>query len=130
MRTYWKAFYIDGTSLPQFNKDGTENKYLDIRRDELSKFILYQDDKPKVVIHLDKNKKLICRKRIAMNMFSKIKEIVWLVGWQERRRGVNVQSLSFLFEDGRVEVLDRFKEEHPFESIIFLPEETLNVEDD
>ncbi len=92
----WKAIYKDGTFLPQFNNEGSENKYTDIDRVQLVQFHLIKDGKPIVVIHLDSNKRLICRRRVAKH-FSGPKagtqEVVWLVGWQENRRGVNVQMM-------------------------------------
>jgi len=125
---HWEAVYNDGTSLKQFEGD-KENKYTDIDRTKLEKFILFSDGLPKVVVHLDENKKLICRKRVAkkvglVSLQVKSEESVWLVGWQERRAGVNVQMVCALFEDGRVEVVDRFKEGHPWlYPVKFLPEE-------
>jgi hypothetical protein len=37
----WVAVYKDGSSLPQFTVEGTENKYTDIDRSNLSKFCIY-----------------------------------------------------------------------------------------
>ncbi len=125
----WKAIYGDGTVLGQFNSDGSENKYTDIDRTRLSQFLLLKGAEPIVVIHLDANKKLICRRRVAMHVTGKkagTKEVVWLAGWQENRKGVNVQMISFVFEDGHIEVVDRFYENHPwFYPINFLPEERI-----
>lgn len=119
----WKAVYDDDTKLSQFNSDGSENKYTDIDRSKLVQFVLSFDTVPKLVIHLDKSKRLIYRRRVAMNSGGII-QVVWLAGWQEKRNGINVQSVSFLFEDGHVEVVDGFKENHSwFYSINFLEEE-------
>ena len=112
----WKAIYTDGSELPQFNEDGTENKYKDINRSKLSKFVLLVDKNPKIVVHLDSNKKLIYRRRVAIRMVGNLKnqEAVYLVGWQENKNGINTQMICFLFEDGHVEVVDRFYENHPW----------------
>jgi len=125
--TCWKAIYKDGTSLEQYNDDGTENKYSSIDRNNLSQFILIQNHIPKVVIHLREGQKLIYRRRVAMpitgiNAFKS--QAVYLAGWQENRNGVNFQCITFLFEDGHIEVVDRFYEKHPwFYSVRFIPEE-------
>ena len=136
----WQAIYDDGETLSQYNeKKGRENKYTDIDRSRLVQFVLLADDIPKLVIHHDKNKRLIYRRRIAMvfsgppagkaeggNLSTCNQETVHIVGWQERKKGVNTQMICFLFEDGHVEVVDRFREQHPwFYPVIFLPEEEL-----
>ena len=120
----WLAIYNDGSSLPQF-ADGTENKYTDIDRSRLVKFILFVGDTPKLVIHLDKNKRLIYRRRVALS-FSGHQEIVYLAGWQELKHGINTQMICFLFEDGHIETVDRFYENHPwFYPVKFLPGEQI-----
>ena len=123
----WKAIYDDGESLSQYNENKTENKYTDIDRSRLVQFILLADGVPKIVIHLDNDKRLIYRRRVAI-AFSGAnagkQETVHLVGWQEKKQGVNTQMICFLFEDGHVEIVNRFQENRPwFYSVIFLPEE-------
>jgi len=123
--TYWNAVYNDGSSLLQFNGDKTENKYTDISRAHLSQFVLYRNNKPVVVIHLDTNKKLIYRMRRAQNNRGE-HEVVYLAGWQEKRNGINIQSIVFLFEDNHVEIVDKFHENHLwFYPINFLPDERI-----
>lgn len=122
----WKAIYTDGKSLSQYN-GGVENKYIDIDRDRLLHFILLEDSIPKIVIPLTNNKRLIYRRRVAVS-FSGINagntEVVYLVGWQEKKQGINTQMICFLFEDGHIEITDRFYINHPwFYPMIFLPEE-------
>ena len=138
MQIQWKAIYNDGNGLLQYNEDGTENKYTDIDRERLIKFILFEPyviDKEfhtiqghniKLVIHLNGNKKLIHRRRVAMNISTNTREEVFIVGWQEKIEGKNIQSLSFLFEDGHIEITDRFHENHPwFYGINFIKEEEI-----
>jgi hypothetical protein len=121
----WKAIYSDGESLMQFDADGGENKYVDINRTRLIQFLLYRDNIPAVVVHLGPHKKLIYRMRRAMNNHGE-EEAVFLAGWQELRGGKSVQMISFLFEDGHVEIVDRFYEDHLwFYSINFLKEEKI-----
>jgi hypothetical protein len=125
MQTSWLAIYIDGTTLQQYNADGSENKYLNIERDKLKQFVLLRDNEPKVVIHVDQNKKLIYRMRTAANNKGII-ERVYLAGWQQRTNGMNTQMISFLFEDGHIEIVDKFRENHPwFYSVNFIAEERL-----
>lgn len=121
--TFWAAVYEDGESLSQFNPTGHENKYTDIDKTKIIQFILFRSGKPLVVIHLDGKKKLIYRMRRAMDNRGN-EETVFLAGWQEKKNGMNIQMLVFLFEDGHVEIVDRFHEGHPwFYGIQFLPDE-------
>ena len=121
----WQAVYEDGDSLVQFDLDGSERKYVDIDRGRLIQFILYRDNIPAVVVHLGPRKKLIYRMRRAINNHGE-EEAVYLAGWQELRGGKSVQMISFLFEDGHVEIVDRFYEDHLwFYSINFLKEEKI-----
>lgn len=123
----WKAIYTDGTFLNQYGKDGSENKYGDIDRARLVQFQLVKHGKTVAVIHLDTKKQLIYRRRVAVHFTGPQKgtrEAVYLVGWQEKRAGVNVQLVCFVFEDGHVEVVDRFRKDHPwFYPVNFLAEE-------
>lgn len=125
MRTEWQAIYNDGTTLSQYNEDRGENKYTYIERDKLIQFVLLRDNAPKVVIHLNQNKKLIYRMRTAANNKGII-ERVYLAGWQERVDNSNTQMISFLFEDGHIEIVDRFYEDHVwFYAINFIAEERI-----
>jgi hypothetical protein len=125
MQTEWLAVYNDGTTLPQYKADGSENKYPEIQRAKLIQFVLLRDKNPKLVIHLDQNKKLIYRMRVAANNKG-IVERVYLAGWQEQSNGVNTQMITFLFEDGHIEIVDRFYEDHLwFYSINFIKEEKI-----
>ena len=125
IETSWKAIYSDGSSLPQFNENRSENKYFDIDRSRLVQFVLIRNGAPAVVIHLGGNKKLIYRMRRAMDNKGR-HEDVYLAGWQEKRNGQNVQMIMALFEDNHIEIVDRFYEKHPwFYSINFLKEEKI-----
>lgn len=124
-KTYWKAIYSGNESLSQFNEDGSENKYTNIKRERLIQFCIYVDNNPAVIIHLDPHKKLIYRMRRAMNNRGE-EESVYLAGWQERKNGKNIQMIVFLFEDGHIEIVDRFYENHKwFYGINFLKTEEI-----
>ena len=56
---FWKVVYNDDTELYQHNTDGTTNKYTDIDRSKLTKFILFRENKTVIVLNLDENKILI-----------------------------------------------------------------------
>lgn len=43
MPTAWEAVYNDGSTLKQFNDDGSENSFGDINQDELFEFRLFHD---------------------------------------------------------------------------------------
>jgi hypothetical protein len=135
----WKAVYCDGSELPQFNGDGSENKYLDIKRDVLSQFVMLDDNRPVVVLHLDGNKRLICRKRVRMNVDGSTRDFIWIVGWQETIFGEvgkisdgskytlearNMGIVCVVFQDGHIEVVEKLKEGHPW----FYPVELIEEE--
>ena len=124
MTYYWKCQYNDGIEIR--SKDGY--KYRDIDRTRLKKFVLLQvdNDKPVLVLNLSGNKRLICRTRTAINVQSKARETVWIVGYQETvlYRLTTLQVICFVFPDGTIEVTDGFKEGHEwFYPVKFLPEE-------
>jgi len=126
MQIQWEAIYTDGNSLHQYNDDGTENTYIDIDRSHLIRFILHDTSGPAIVLDLTKSQKLIYRRRVALNINSKIQEVVYLAGWQENIAGRNIQMLCFLFEDGHIEVMDRFNKNHPwFYGVNFIKEEEI-----
>lgn len=109
MEITWKAIYSDGKSLNQYN-EGTVNKYTDIDRDKLKFFEIYDGDKLILRIHLEEGKRLIFRKRVAQTLTGK-KEVVYLAGWQKTVGKENIQSISYIFEDGHIEMSGQWKEE-------------------
>jgi len=103
---YWKAIYRDGTVFPQFNEDGSENKYPDINRKELEFFELRMSDGDSdrllFKLHLEPGRKLIVRRRTTGNIILskavgvgngilqaplKTRNVVWMVGWQWNANG-------------------------------------------
>ena len=131
MAIEWGVAYNNGDGLLQYNEDGTENKYTDIDRTHLIKFYLFERGvhdrvNQKLSINLSGNKKLIYRHRVAMNLTKNTREEVIIAGWQENIEGRNVQMLSFIFEDGHIEIADHFSENHPwFYPIRLLPDECI-----
>lgn len=126
MNITWQVVYEDGSIVNQYNDDGTENKYFDIYNNKIVYFKILKNSKVIFVLHLDRNKRLIYRRRVALNINTGEEEVVYIVGFQENKNGVNVQSIAFIFEDGHIELIDRFKENHKwFYPIEFLPEERI-----
>lgn len=125
----WVAVYNGNNTLPQYNEDGIESKYTDIDRDKLERFVLIdsETEQVKLVLNLDSSKKLIYRRRTAIDMHSEKKEVVHIVGYQERIGRVTRQGIDFIFEStGHIEVTDGFKEDHRwFYPVRFLPEEEI-----
>ena len=116
----WKAVYKDDSSISQ--KDGF--KYTDINRDELEFFELYKEDKLVFRLHLEPGRNLVFRRRVSRPLFSDKIEAVYLVGWQMRLSDRNIQSISYLFEDGRIEMAGQFREGTAwFYPVKFLKEE-------
>ena len=114
MEIKWKAVYLDGKSLNQYNEDKSVNKYTDIDRTILKFFELYDRDKLILRVHLDEGKRLIYRRRVALSMDGKITEVIYLVGWQKTIGKENVQSISYIFEDGHIEIAGAWKEDKWF----------------
>ena len=113
MEIIWKAVYSDG-ELNQYNEDGSVNKYTDIDRTVLQFFELYNKDKLILRVHLGDNKRLIYRRRVALNLQGKITEVVYLCGWQKTVNGENIQSIFYIFEDGHIEMAGAWNEESNF----------------
>lgn len=129
----WKAYYNDGTSLPQFNAAGFENKYADIDRSKLEAFALFKDDAivPQFdngsglvfALYLEPGQRLIFRRRVEQPAGGE-QTIVYMAGWQQTIEGRNVQSIAYIFPSGIVHMAGPWRENHPwFYSIQPLPEE-------
>jgi len=105
----WIAHY--GTEIfPQFNEDGTENKYADIDRDRLTAFSLVRNNGILVRIHMGEGKRLIYRKRVELRPGDR-ETICYLAGWQQTIDGKNVQSIACIFENlGTVEMISEWKD--------------------
>jgi len=106
----WIIVYSDGT---EYTND--QIRYKDIDKNKAARFHLFIHNGKQVIVYLDPSKRLIYRKRNALNAITNnIDELVYIVGWQKTVNNINFQSLNFIFEDGRVEMLDRFQENHPW----------------
>ncbi len=100
----WRAHYSDGTDLWQDENHG----YHDIDRDRLVAFDLWQENRLLVRVDMtggDEHKgvgpkRLIWRKRHTHD--GSTDQVMHMAGWQRKVKGVNVQSICYVFEDGVV----------------------------
>lgn len=118
----WIARYNDGEILPQYNEDGSENKYADIDRGRLTEFALVDNsNEPVFALHLDPGQRLIYRRRVEMR--TGVGEFtVYLVGWQMTVGGQNIQSIAYISEDKQIHMAGAWRDDHPwFYSIQTVP---------
>lgn len=113
----WVARYKDGSYHTQYNEDGSyKDRYKDLVRDKLFCFELWKRDKKELVLRVyfdSPDKKLIWRRRVYKRSDG-TQFAIYLVGWQINVRGRNVQSVSVVFPDGHVEVIDRWRNDEFF----------------
>ena len=126
----WKVTYSDDSSYT--NKD---IKYPEIDRDKLKLFqILRPNGTSRVTFHIKSpDQRLIVRSRVLRDMItSVIKERAWLIGYQQTKQGVNLQVIMCLFQDGSIEIIDKFYDDNQFfKNINLRPEEQFwETEDD
>lgn len=116
----WEAVYNDGTSLWECNSKGQViNKYSDIERKRVTQFRLYKTDerldnelmktlKPVYTIDIKEGRRLIWRKRRHQRLLESTPFLtIYIVGWQETIDGRNVQSIVYIYPDGRTELSER-----------------------
>ena len=112
----WKALYNDGSFLSEID-EGIIHKYPEINREKLTKFMIIDEQNiPRVSLAILPGQKLIYRKRRQAHREGGVlvtHATIHVVGFHENRDGVNVQMLAFVFPDGRVELMDRFRSDNP-----------------
>jgi hypothetical protein len=122
----WVAAYSDGTSLKQYNADGTENRYPSIDRSKLESFAIQKDGHVLLRYHFDHpDQRLIYRRRVFMLAGQPQPVVFYLVGWQRKvslgQESINLQSISVLgfLNDGShtVEVIGRWGSHPLFEAV-------------
>ena len=105
----WKAVYFDGEILPQYNEDGTQNKYKDIERHRLSTFDLI-DPQGKTIhrTYIREGQRLIFRRRnfIRLTHQGQEKHTIYLTGWQmtvyTNAGPKNITAINYIYEDGSI----------------------------
>ena len=112
--TRWEARYNDGSTLPQYHADGSENRYADIERERLESFALLREDGTVLFrLHLDPGQRLIFRRRVERQVGG-TDRVVYLVGWQQTVNGSNVQSMGYVTGDGEIHLAGRWRDDHPW----------------
>lgn len=109
----WLAEYNDGTSLGQYNDQG-EASSEQIDRSKLASFVLVSEDGNHLFrLHLEPEQRLIFRRRVEQPQGGSEQIVAYLCGWQQTIEGRNVQSLAWIFDEGRrVEWTGKFTEKH------------------
>jgi hypothetical protein len=111
----WKATYKDGTLVPQFTVDGEERSYINhLDWDKIESFSLFDGEKPILTLHLEEGQRLIYRRRVELSPGIGNTGVCHLLGWQKNVNGENIQSIAYVFEDGRIELAGRFRKDHPW----------------
>jgi hypothetical protein len=114
---YWVAQYHDGTKLPQYNPDGSENSYSKIDRAQLESFHLIDAGTHNTVIsmYLDTGQRLIFRRRVFKHVRGSqvTDQLFWMVGWQMNLNGRNIQSIAYVDDKNLVYLAGQFREDHP-----------------
>lgn len=110
----WVAIYADNTELPQYNGDGSENRYADIDRTRLKQFVIKTEEDPVhpvLVMNFAAGQRLIYRRRVELTPNGE-PYVVTMVGWQKTVNGENLQSIAFLFPDKHIEWSGRWEDGH------------------
>jgi hypothetical protein len=109
----WRATYKDGTVFDKSKDDALSVDRLD--RKQLKQFeLVNQTGKSLMTLHLDPGQRLIYRMRGDLDRGTGKDLVCHLLGWQQTVGGQNVQSILYVFEDGRIEMAGRFREDHPW----------------
>jgi hypothetical protein len=115
MQISWKAHYNDKTSLVCSDLPGGKD-YYKIDRTKLKSFELYDKDTGKTIftMPLKPDQRLIYRRRVHQDFHTgEIQKVIYLVGWQKTVNGKNVQSIAHIYEDGKIELKDRWEGGEP-----------------
>lgn len=123
----WRAVYRDGSTLSQFDSDGSEHIYTEIDRSRVAMIQLVKDGEPVFFMSLQKGQCFFIRQRVAIGLDGRELRRVWVVGWRQKTGFIlkkMVIKVYFIFADGRVVSRDNFKPDHRlYYPIKFRPEE-------
>lgn len=125
---YWATVYEDGHRRVQLDWQDPENEakknyYKDIDRDRLRRFEIWRDNTMLFWLSFRPGQKLIWRRRVSIAPGKGVEMACHILGKQEKVNGKNVQGIIVLYEDGRIEVSDRWRDDHPWLSPPVLREE-------
>lgn len=127
---HWRAVYDDGTSLSQYNDDGTENLYADIDRSRLAEFQIIDSDRGRLrhaLLLNDPRKRLIWRRRTQTYQDGGSASF-HLVGWQITIGDENIQSVTLVSEQEGQEDLSIASTGWREDMVIFCAPELLEFE--
>ena len=130
MNFRWLAVYDDDSYIDQFDTDNNRERSLaEIDRKRMVKFALVdENNNVPLVQHLDKDQRLIFRRRVKMTVGGE-QEIYYMVGWQQTVEDKNIQHITYIFPDGHIENAGRFRDSHPvFQPVIPIPGEEIATE--
>lgn len=106
----FKAVYNDGTSFGWDEDDPPQQAYSKIDRAKLTAFELYVGDRLIHRLHLEQGQRLIVRRRPEFYRHSgELKNLVYIVGYQETVAGINRQAITAIFMDGHTELIGSWK---------------------
>jgi hypothetical protein len=113
---YWQAILEDGSMVEEEQLGSHLELFKKSLRVKMFALIDRETKRILVVVKLDRNKRLIYRKRPELKGGKDTGRTIWVVGWQqtlekfrdERGNPANIQSVTVLYWNGAVVVQDRF----------------------
>ena len=103
---YWTVVYEDGSELEE-----KDTLFGDLIQDKIRHVIISHNAIPIFILHLSPPKRLIMFRRNRKTLNGKNivtnSNVVFVIGWQETIRGVNTQSLCYIYPDGHIEMKDK-----------------------
>jgi len=112
----WKCLLKNGSILEQYD-DKREPKEISsdtIDHLNVETFVLFNGENLVYILHMDPGQRLIYRRRTELAAGERIPLVCHLVGWQMTVSGENVQSIAYCFEDGVIESVGKFRDNHPW----------------
>ncbi|SNQ59538.1 hypothetical protein [Candidatus Methanoperedens nitratireducens] len=114
----WRAIYDDGTVIDQFNetREPIEVSSEIIDRKKVKTFLIMQGQVPVFRLELNEGQRLFYRRRtsISAGIEQTKDQICHIAGWQQNIQGEMKWRIAFIFEDGKIEIKDKFIEGHPW----------------
>jgi hypothetical protein len=99
----WQATLRDGSTVNQFNGDGTKNKPRSLNPDTLSRFtLLDQEGEAVVSFPLDPEKRLFWRMRVKLGVGNNTRERTYLTGWRQKHNGKVTRQIYVVDSKGNV----------------------------
>jgi len=98
----WKAKYKDKKKKEHSSKN--KDKYTDLDRSDLEAIEVYLEDKLIFTQEINGNKRLIMRYRVQQDLNNPAKSTyVFMIGWQKTVDGKNIQEITYVYPDGKIE---------------------------